>query len=173
MTEVVMMKRTRTIEWPDPQLIKAGAPGRSGLEFLRAICDGSLPQAPISATLGFTLITAEEGLARFRGEPDEYLYNPMGGVHGGWACTLLDSAMGSAVMSTVDRETGYTTTQLSIYLTGAIDAQTGPVTAEGRVVHRGGRLVTAEGRLTNERGRLLAHGTTSCLLLPRGAKSAA
>jgi uncharacterized protein (TIGR00369 family) len=167
-----MMKRARNIEWADPQLIKSAAAGRSGLELLRAIGDGTIAQAPISATLGFALIAAEEGLARFRGEPDESLYNPMGGVHGGWACTLLDSAMGSAVMTTLDRETGYTTTQLSIYLTGAIDVQTGPVTAEGRIVHRGGRMVTAEGRLTNERGRLLAHGTTSCLLLPRAAKTA-
>src|SRR5215831_13565981 len=94
---------------------------RTGLELLRAICDGGLPRAPISATLGFDIIAADEGFARFRGQPGEHLYNPMGSVHGGWACTLLDSAMGSAVMSTCDRETGYTTTQLSIYLVAPIN----------------------------------------------------
>jgi uncharacterized protein (TIGR00369 family) len=163
-----MSQRTRTIEWADPRLIMNAASGRSGLEFLRAIVDGTIAQPPISPTLGFVLIGAEEKVARFRGEPAEYLYNPMGGVHGGWACTLLDSAMGSAVMTTVDRDTGYTTSQLSIHLTGAIDVATGPVLVEGRVIHRGSRMVTAEGRLTSERnGRLLAHGTTSCVLLPR------
>jgi uncharacterized protein (TIGR00369 family) len=140
---------------------------RTGLELLRAIADGTLPQAPISATLNFRIVAADEGFARFRGEPGPHLYNPMGTVHGGWACTLLDSALGSAVMSTLDAETGYTTTQLSIYLTGSIDAQTGPVVAEGRIVQRGKRVATAEARLTDERGRLLAHGTTSCLLIER------
>ena len=140
---------------------------RTGLELLRAICDGTIAQPPIGATLGFRIVSADEGVARFTGNPAESQYNPMGQVHGGWACTLLDSAMGSAVMSTCDRETGYTTTQLGIYLTGAIDASTGPVTVEGRVVHRGRRIVTAEGKLSDARGRLLAHGSTSCLLLPR------
>src|SRR5262245_22033969 len=110
-----MTQRTRTVEWTNPLEIAAAAAGRSGLEFLRAICDGVVAQPPISPSLGFRIVAAEEGVARFRGEPAEYQYNPMGGVHGGWACTLLDSAMGSAVMTTVDRDTAYTTTQLSIY----------------------------------------------------------
>src|SRR4051812_14506477 len=109
----------------------------TGLEILRAICDGSRAQPPISKTLGFEIVSADEGIARFAGRPSESQYNPMGTVHGGWACTLLDSAMGSAVMTTIDATTAYTTTQLSIYLTAAIDAKTGPVTCEGRVIHRG------------------------------------
>ena len=167
------MKRTRTIEWTDPQLAVAAAANRSGLEFLRAICDGTIASSRSARCSGSRSSPRRRASARFSGEPDESLYNPMGAVHGGWACTLLDSAMGSAVMTTVDRDTAYTTTQLSIYLTGPIDARTGRVTVEGRVVHRGGRVVTAEGRLTSERGRLLAHGTTSsCLLLPRAPKAA-
>jgi uncharacterized protein (TIGR00369 family) len=139
----------------------------TGLELLRAIAGGALPQPPISPTLGFRIVAADEGVARFTGEPARAQYNPMGQVHGGWACTLLDSAMGSAVMTTCDAAAGYTTTQLSIYLVAAIDERTGPVTAEGRIVHRGRRIATAEGKLTDASGRLLAHGTTSCLLLPR------
>jgi uncharacterized protein (TIGR00369 family) len=139
----------------------------TGLQVLRAIIDGAIAQPPISPTLGFRIVAAEPNVARFAGDPARSQYNPMGQVHGGWACTLLDSAMGSAVMTTCDAETGYTTTQLSIYLTAAIDEKTGPVTAEGRIVHRGRRVATAEGRLTDASGRLLAHGTTSCLLLPR------
>ena len=139
----------------------------TGLELLRAIVDGGIEQPPISGTLGFRIVGAEANVARFSGEPARAQYNPMGQVHGGWACTLLDSAMGSAVMTTCDGETAYTTTQLSLYLVAAIDERTGPVTAEGRVVHRGRRIVTAEGKLSDARGRLLAHGSTSCLLLPR------
>jgi uncharacterized protein (TIGR00369 family) len=142
----------------------------TGLEFLRAIVDGGIAQPPISPTLGFRIVAAEANVARFTGDPARSQYNPMGQVHGGWACTLLDSAMGSAVMTTCDRETAYTTTQLSIYLVAAIDENTGPVTAEGRVIHRGRRIVTAEGKLTDVSGRLLAHGTTSCLLFPRAPK---
>jgi uncharacterized protein (TIGR00369 family) len=137
----------------------------TGIEFLRAILDGSKAPAPIQATLGFDLIVVEEGLARFRLEPGQRHENPMQGVHGGVACTLLDSAMGSAVMTTLDAKTGYTTVDLVVHLTRPIHARTGPIVAEGRVVHRGGRIATAEGRLTDREGRLLAHATATCLLL--------
>src|SRR5438445_5707603 len=93
----IMTQRSRTIEWQDPMRTAAASAGRSGLAFLRAILDGSVPPPPIGAALGFSLIHAEAGVVRFRGEPAEYQYNPLGGVHGGWSCTLLDSAMGSAV----------------------------------------------------------------------------
>jgi uncharacterized protein (TIGR00369 family) len=164
-----MNERTRTIEWQDPLRTAAGANGRTGLEFLRAIIDRTLPPAPMSVALGFDLVHAEEGLARFRGQPAEYQYNPMAGVHGGWTCTLLDSAMGSAVMSALDATQAYTTTQLSIYLVRPIVATTGALVAEGKLVHRGGRVATAEGRLTDDEGKLYAHGTTSCLVMPRRA----
>jgi uncharacterized protein (TIGR00369 family) len=160
-------ERTRTITWTDPQLTAAGAQGRTGLEFLRAIIEGAIPPPPITATLDFALVFAEEGLVRFQGAPDERTANPMAQVHGGYAATLLDSAMGSAVMSTLDKETAYTTVELSIHLTRAIQAGGGPVIAEGRILHRGGKIATAEGRLTDGEGRLLAHGTTTCILMPR------
>jgi uncharacterized protein (TIGR00369 family) len=165
-----MNARTRTVTWADPQEFVAGIAGKTGLEFLLAIVDGTLPQAPMSITLGFRLVAAEAGMTRFRGEPAEYQLNPMGVVHGGWSATLLDSAMGAAVMSTCAADTAYTTTQLNIHLTGVIGVETGPVIAEGRVVQRGGRIVTAEGRITSADGRLLAHGTTTCLLMARAAR---
>jgi uncharacterized protein (TIGR00369 family) len=160
--------RTRTFEWTDPDLCVRGAAGRTGLAFLRAMLDGHVPPAPIQSTLRFDLIAAEDGLARFRATPDESLYNPMASVHGGVAATLLDSAMGAAVLSTLDEKSGYTTADLSVHLTRAITARSGAIVAEGRVLHRGSRVVTAEGRLTDAEGRLLAHGTASCLVLPRG-----
>jgi uncharacterized protein (TIGR00369 family) len=140
---------------------------RTGLAFLQAIIAGTLPPAPISATLGFELAEASEGVARFRGVPAANQYNPMGAVHGGWACTLLDSAMGCAVMTTLDAETGYTTAQINVHLTRAITKDTGPVIAEGKLVARGSRVATAEGTLRDARGVLLAHATTTCVILPR------
>jgi uncharacterized protein (TIGR00369 family) len=139
----------------------------NGLAFLRAILDGTLPPAPIQGTLGFDLVGVEEGIARFRCAPGEPLRNPMGTIHGGVACTLLDSAMGSAVMTVLDDRTTYTTADLTVHLTRAIQSGGGPIVAEGRLLHRGSRMATAEGRLTDERGRLLAHATTTCLLVDR------
>ena len=144
-----------------------GAEGRTGIQLLRAIRDGALPPAPIQATLGFDLVEVEEGVARFRLTPGEHHYNPMNAVHGGVACVLLDSAMGSAAMTLLDDKTGYTTVDLTVHLTRAITLETGPVTAEGRVVHRGSRMITTEGRLTDAGGRLFAHSTATCLLLGR------
>ena len=101
------MSRERQFQWADPHNLVRGADGKTGLAFLVSILKGELPGAPISVALGFKLVHAEEGLARFEGWPDEYQYNPMGSVHGGWVATLLDSAMGSAVMSTLDTASAF------------------------------------------------------------------
>jgi uncharacterized protein (TIGR00369 family) len=140
---------------------------QTGLDLLRAIIGGATPHPSISATLHFQIAAADDGVVTFRGTPGADLLNPMGGVHGGWACTLLDSAMSSAVMSTLDAESTYTTLQLTVNLTRAITPDTGPVTCEGRIVHRGRRVATAEGHLRDAAGNLLAHGTTTCMVLPR------
>lgn len=162
--------RSLTIQWHDPLATARGANGRTGLAFLRAIIAGEVPPAPMQSTMGFALISADDGLVRFRLEsPGEHLYNPMNSVHGGVAATLLDSAMGSAVMSTLDENTAYTTCDFTVHLTRAMTTRTGPAIAEGRVLHRGKRIVTALGRLTDADGRVLAHGSTTCLLLERPA----
>lgn len=162
-----MTERRRTIEWQDVRLCAAGAEGRSGLAFLSAIVEGAVPQPPISQTLRFRLAAVAEGFARFEGAPDESLCNPMGSVHGGIAATLLDSAMASAIMTTLDERTAYTTAQLAVHLVRPITAKVTSYAAEGRLVHRGGRVATAEGRLFDPEGALLAHGTTTCLLFAR------
>lgn len=161
------MSRERQFQWADPQTLVRAAQGKTGLAFLKAILDGAVPAAPISVALGFKLVHAEEGLAKFQGWPDEYQYNPMGSVHGGWTATLLDSAMGSAVMSTLDAQSAYTTMDFTVHLVRAVDRETGPVVAEGRVVHRGARAATAEGKLLDAGGKLYAHSTTTCLIMPR------
>jgi uncharacterized protein (TIGR00369 family) len=159
--------RSRTFEWQDPMAHVAGVEGKSGLAFLHAILAGDLPPAPISQALGFVLAEAREGYARFRGVPEEYHYNPMGSVHGGYACTLLDSALGCAVMTVLDEKTAYTTVQIGVHLTRPITKDTGPIDAEARIVHRGGRMATAEATLKDQKGALLAHATTTCIILPR------
>jgi uncharacterized protein (TIGR00369 family) len=137
----------------------------SGLEFMRAVLEGKLPAPPIAATMDFTGAEADEGRVVFVGEPGEFLYNPIGVVHGGYAMTLLDSAMGCAIQTTLPQGEGYTSLETSVNFVRPITKETGPVRCEGKVLHRGGRIATAEGRLVVEKtGKLLAHGTTTCLI---------
>src|SRR5262249_35572565 len=160
-------ERTRIVSWKDSSLTAHAAKGRTGLAYLRAIAEGAVPPAPIQFTLGFELSSVEEGRVQFRLMPGEYLCNPMGSVHGGVACTLLDSAMSSAVLSILDEKHGFTTVDLTVHLTRAISPEAGPLTAIGTVLHRGSRIVTAEGKLVDQRERLLAHATTTCLVVER------
>jgi uncharacterized protein (TIGR00369 family) len=160
-------KRSRTVTWEDPFEIVRQAPGRSGLELLKEVFEGRLPIPPIAETMGFTGVAVEEGKAVFEGEPGEYLYNPIGVVHGGYAMTLLDSAMGCAVQSTLGVGDRYTTLEVKTNFVRPITIDTGRVRCEGVVIHRGSTIATAEGRLTAvSNGKLLAHGTTTCLIIP-------
>jgi uncharacterized protein (TIGR00369 family) len=142
--------------------------GRSGLDILRAVICGELPAPPMGRTLGFALTQVEPGFALFEASPSEALLNPLGSVHGGWALALIDSATGCAVHTELPAGTGYTTLETKANFTRAIRADGGPVRCEGRVVTRGRRVATAEARLTDGEGRLLAHGTSTLLILPPG-----
>jgi uncharacterized protein (TIGR00369 family) len=159
------VERTLSITWQDPAALAARAAENSGVEFLRAIVAGELPKAPIQELLGFSLDEAEEGRVVFSLEPGEQHYNPIGSVHGGVAATLLDSAMGAAVHSTLPQGTGYTTLEVKFNLVRAITAETGRVIAEGKVIHAGRSVATVEGTLRSAaEGKLLAHGTSTCLI---------
>lgn len=136
----------------------------SGLEFLRGIVEGRVPPPPMSQTLNFYLIKAEEGHATFQGEPAHAFYNPIGSVHGGWAATLLDSCMGCAVQTMLPAGQGYITVDIKVNLIRPLSHATGPVRAEGRVVNAGRTISIAEGRLVGPEGRLYAHGTSTCLV---------
>ena len=158
--------RSRTFTWEDPAASVEAAAGWSGLEYMQAIVSGEIPQPPIARLLGFGVAVAEPGRAVFAMEPAEWMYNPIGSVHGGIAATLLDSCMGCAVHTTLAPGVGYTTTDLQVRYIRAMTATTGLVLAEGRVVHRGRRTATAEGRLFVQDGeQLLAHATTGCVVL--------
>jgi uncharacterized protein (TIGR00369 family) len=135
-----------------------------GLEFLRRIADGRVPQPPIAATLGFRLAEVAPGFALFTMTPEFRHYNPIGAVHGGVASTLLDSCMSCAVHTHLEKGLGYTTLELKVNLVRPITDRTGPLRAEGRSLHVGRRSGTAEGKILDARGSLLAHGTTTCLI---------
>jgi len=138
----------------------------SGMEFLQRIWNGELPSTPIGATLDFVPIEGEPGRVVFQGTPGRQHYNPIGSVHGGYFCTLLDSAVGCAVQSTLPKGMGYTTLELKVNLIRALTDQTGPVRAEGKVIQVGNRVGIAEGRIVDVDGKLYAHCTTTCLVFP-------
>ncbi len=137
-----------------------------GLGFLRGIIDGRLPVPPMADTLGFRLIAVDKGRAVFEGLPQARHYNPIGVVHGGLAMTLLDSALGCAVHSTLDRGETYTTLEIKVNLVRPITKDTGPVRAEGRIIHRGRSVGTSEGDIKDAGGKLYAHATTTCMIFP-------
>ena len=158
--------RERTFTWADPTPAARAGREMQGLQYMQAIVDGTVPEPPIARTLGFKVIEVEHGRAVFALEPAEWMYNPIGSVHGGVAATLLDSCMGCAVHTTLETGVGYTTTDLQVRYLRSMDIDTGRVLAEGRVVHAGRRMATAEGRLFVEADeRLLAHGSTGCVIL--------
>jgi len=159
------LDRSLNVSWEDPSELGEQARAMPGLDFLVAIRDEELPPAPIQRLLDFTLTEVEEGRVVFTAEPGEQHYNPIGVVHGGLAATLLDSAMGASVHSTLPEGQGYTTLETKFNLVRAITADTGPIQAEGRVVNRGRQVATAEGYLRNGAGKLLAHGTSTCLII--------
>ncbi len=142
-----------------------GSEVRSGLQQMQAIADGIAPAAPIQALLSFELAEVSEGRAVFLCTPTAAMRNPLGSVHGGIAMTLLDSAAGAAVHTTLPAGHGYATLETKVNLVRAITPETGEVRAEGTIVHRGRRVATAEGRLTDRAGALLAHASSTCLIL--------
>jgi uncharacterized protein (TIGR00369 family) len=136
----------------------------SGLEFVQGLADGTLPLNTIARTLGYDVIEAANGRVVIVAEPDDTLLNPAGTIHGGFSATLLDSCMGLAIQSALDKGIGQTTLEFKISLVRPITTETGEIRAEGVVLSRGRRIGTAEGKITDRNGRLLAHGTTTCLI---------
>lgn len=136
----------------------------SGLEFVQGLVDGTLPLNTIARTLGYDVTEVASGRVVVTAMPNDTHLNPAGTVHGGLAATLLDSCMGLAIWSTLEKGVSQTTLEFKISLVRPITPETGVIKAEGVVLNRGRRVGTAEGRITDDRGRLLAHGTTTCLI---------
>jgi uncharacterized protein (TIGR00369 family) len=163
--------RRREVTWEDPLVSAALARDLSGLDYLLAIAAGRIAPAPIAVLLGMSILEVERGRVVFGLDVGEHLYNPIGSVHGGVFCTLLDSAMGCAVHASLDRGQAYTTLELKVNIVKALTTKTPSVVATGQVVSAGRRVITASGQITGPDGLLYAHATTTCLLLD--ARSAA
>ena len=136
----------------------------TGLEFVQGLADGTLPLNTIARTLGYEVAEAESGRVVVTAEPRDTHLNPAGTVHGGLAATILDSCMGLAIQSTLEKGIGSTTLEFKVSFVRPITPETGLIKAEGTVISRGRRVGTAEGRVTDSKGRLLVHGTTTCLI---------
>jgi uncharacterized protein (TIGR00369 family) len=147
--------------------------GLSGLQLMQAMLAGELPYPHIAETMDFGLVEVAAGKAVFQGTPRLKHYNPLGGVHGGWYATLLDSALGCAVHTMMPVGRAYTTAELSVNIVRAASLDSGPLRAIGSVVHCGRQLATAEARIVGADGRLYAHGTTTCLVFDMPARRGA
>ncbi len=157
--------RTRTTTWHDPRDVVAALAELDGLEVLERMLAGGLPYPPIAQTFGMRLVEVEGGRVVWEAEPGEYLYNPIGTVHAGFVTTLLDSAMGTAFVSVAEAGTRWTTLELKANFTRAITADTGVVRCAGTIVHLGRTVVTTEARAEDGEGRLLAHATSTILVV--------
>jgi uncharacterized protein (TIGR00369 family) len=144
----------------------------SGREFLQAIIDGRLPAPPIASTLSFWLTEIGDGFVAFEGDAGPHLLSPLGTVHGGWALTLIDSAAGCAAHTLLPAGDSYATIETKANFSRPIAQDTGRVRAEGRVVGRGRRIISCEARVADAKGRLLAHGTSTLMVLPGGSERA-
>jgi uncharacterized protein (TIGR00369 family) len=138
----------------------------SGVDFLRGVVVGSHPHPPICETMGFHFVAVEPGRVTLEGMPDFKYYNPIGSVHGGFAATLLDTASGAAIFSTLAKGETWTTLELKLNFVRPLTHETGAIRADGRVIHRGRTVATAEGDLKDSAGRLYAHATTTCMIFP-------
>ncbi len=157
--------RSRVVTWQDPLPSAAAGAERAGIDYMRAVAAGEVPPPPIAVLLRMGPVEVEQGRVVFEGEPGEEHYNPIGTVHGGYAATLLDSAIGCAVHTTLPAGAAYSTQTLEAKFVRAITRDTGRVRCEAEVLYRGRRQATAEARLFDPgTGKLLAHGTGTCLI---------
>ena len=160
-----MTQRTRSFTWSDPLATAQAAASLPGIDAIRKIAAGELPPPPIASLLDFEITLVEEGRVIFAVTPAEWMYNPIGSVHGGVAATLLDSSLGCAIHTLLGAGQRYTTTDLHVRYLRALSAGSGRVLADSRVVHSGRKLATADGRLYAEADeKLFATATTSCLI---------
>jgi uncharacterized protein (TIGR00369 family) len=157
--------RTRSYTYAAPDRGPSRWKGVSGLDAMRQLIGGAAPPPPIASTLDFTLVQVDPGVAAFEGQPAEWLENPLGTVHGGWISTLLDSALGCAVHSTLAPGMAYTSATLEVKFLRPVLATTGRLRAEGRVLHGGSRLAVVSATLTGVAdGKLYASATSTCMI---------
>lgn len=159
-----MSAERRSYEWHPVASGMAPLATMSGIDFFRGLADGSVPEQPITSTVGWTIEGVEPGILRLGFVARPWLFHAAGLLHGGIMATLLDSAMSGAVMSMLPRGGGCTTTQLSVTPVRGVRPDDGPFVIEGRVTHFGKRIGVATGEMRDADGRLFAQGSTNCLI---------
>lgn len=157
-------ERRRDVVWHDPRPTAAVGLQMSGLDYLRAMADGKLPTSPIAKLMNIEGISASEGEVLFRCVPDESTYNPLGLVHGGLICTLLDSVAGCAVHTTLPAGVGYTSIEIKVSYMRPVSAGA-ELLARGWVTKPGRRVSFADGEIKDPEGRVVATASSSCLIL--------
>jgi uncharacterized protein (TIGR00369 family) len=157
-------QRSKTITWHEPGPSTTKGLTMAGLDYLQAMSDGRLPQPPIGGLMEFGIVEAENGRVVFTCRPDESAYNPIGAIHGGLICTLLDSVTGCAVHSTLPAGKGYTTIEIKVNYLKAVRLTSGVLTATGTVVKSGSRVGFSEGVVTDESGAIVATATSTLLV---------
>ena len=162
-----IIRRERVVRWEDPQISVERSQGLSGIEILNAILDGSIPPPPYAALLNVRLTEVDNGRVVFEADPGEEHYNPAGVVHGGFAMSLLDFALGSAINSTLPATAAYGTIDVHTRLLRPITKDTGTVRCEARIVSATRSLATSEANIVDARGKILASGTTACAIFSR------
>jgi uncharacterized protein (TIGR00369 family) len=162
--------RTRTILWQDPACFEVPLRKLSGIDFMRAFLTGEIPPPPFMQLLGIRILSVDPSSVVFGFEPAEFMYSPLGNVHGGIVTVLLDSAMGCSFHTTLPAGTGYTTIELKVNFLKSVTADAGPLRAEGHVIHSGSRVATTDARLIDSKGRLYAHATSTLMILRPDSK---
>ncbi|GAA3691393.1 PaaI family thioesterase [Microlunatus aurantiacus] len=158
-------ERRREVTWHDPSVGALAGRELAGRDYLSAMIEGRLPPPPIAQTLGFTLTRIADGEAWFSCEPHESQYNPIGIIHGGLVCTLLDSALACAVHTQLPAGVGYTSIELKVSYLRAVSAASGTLTAHGHVTKPGRRVAFAEGEVRTAAGAVVATASSSCLII--------
>jgi len=162
--------RTRTIAWDDPMIGAARAATMPGIDYLQGMIDGVIPPPPIVGLMNMTLVAVGPGTATFTCLPDESHYNPIGTVHGGFVCTVLDSAAGCAVQTTLAAGTGYTSLEIKVNYLRGVSSTSGELTVVGTVVKPGSRVAFAEAVVTDSEGRVVATASSTLLVFPIPAR---
>jgi uncharacterized protein (TIGR00369 family) len=157
-------RRSKVVSWHDPAPTTATGLSMPGIDYMRAMIDGALPPPPIAGLMNFTMMSAEPGRVVFTCEPDESAYNPIGAVHGGLVCTLLDSVAGCALHSALPKGKGYTSIEIKVNYLKGVHASSGLLTATGTVVKAGSRVGFTEGVITDAAGAVVATASSTLLV---------
>ena len=161
--------RSRVITWEDPRVPLARRQNLPGLDVLKQVIEGRLPMPPMGTLMNIRLVQAERGYIVFEGTPEEYHYNPLGTIHGGFAATLLDSAMGCCVHSCLDTGDRYTTLDIKVNYLKALTVDTGQVRGIAKIVHVGKTIALAEARVVDASDVIYAHATSTCVIKRHGS----